>query len=45
MIVVRNQANQMERYPLNLNDALNGGESQPFYLRVYDVIYVRQSVW
>ncbi len=45
VIVVRNQANQMERYPLNLNDALNGGESQPFYLRVYDVVYVRQSVW
>jgi len=45
VVVVRNQANRMEHYPLNLNDALNGGESQPFYLRVYDVIYVRQSVW
>ena len=45
VIVVRNQANHMVRYPLNLNDALNGEESQPFYLRVYDVIYVRQSVW
>ncbi len=45
VIVVRNQGGKNERYVLNLNDTLTGADSSPFYLRIYDVIYVRQSNW
>lgn len=45
VIVVRNQDGRQKRYILNLNDALAGNDSRAFYLRPYDVIYVRQSAW
>lgn len=45
VIVVRKQSGRNERYVLNMNDALSGVESSPFYLRTYDVIYVKQSIW
>jgi len=45
VVVVRNEKGRMQRYVLNLNDALTGAESTPFYVRPFDVIYVRQSVW
>ena len=45
VIVVRNQGGKVRRYVLNMNDALYGKESVPFYVRAYDVIYVKQSNW
>jgi polysaccharide export outer membrane protein len=45
VIVVRNQKGKQQRYVLNMNDALTGMESSPFYVRPYDVIYVKQSAW
>lgn len=45
VIVVRNQGGRQKRYVLNMNDALSGAESSPFYVRTYDVIYVKQSNW
>jgi len=45
VIVVRNERGKNQRYVLNMNDALNGMESRPFYVRPFDVLYVRQSVW
>jgi len=45
VIVVRNQKGKQQRYVLNLNDALTGMDSSPFYVRPFDVIYVKQSAW
>jgi polysaccharide export outer membrane protein len=45
VIVVRNEGGKNQRYVLNMNDALNGMESRPFYVRPFDVLYVRQSAW
>ena len=45
VFVVRNQGGKNQRYVLNMNDALSGIESRPFYMRSYDVIYVKQSNW
>ena len=45
VVVVRKEGGRNQRYVLNLNDAFNGVESRPFYLRPFDVIYVRQSAW
>lgn len=45
VIVVRNQSGRQQRYVLNMDDALSGMESSPFYVRTYDVIYVKQSNW
>lgn len=45
VIVVRNQGGKQQRYVLNLDDALSGMDSSPFYVRIYDVIYVKQSNW
>jgi len=45
VIVVRNQGGKNHRYVLNMNDALIGAESRPFYVRPFDVLYVKQSVW
>lgn len=43
--VIRNQGGQHQRYPLNLSETLSGGQSNAFYLRPYDVIFVKQSNW
>lgn len=45
VIVVRNEGGKNQRYVLNMNDALNGMDSRPFYVRPFDVLYVRQSAW
>jgi hypothetical protein len=45
VIVVRTLNGKNQRYVLNLQNALAGVESSPFYLRPYDVIYVKPSVW
>jgi polysaccharide biosynthesis/export protein len=43
--VIRNEAGKQKRYALNLAEALSGNESQAFYLRPYDVVYVDRSNW
>lgn len=45
VIVVRNLDGKNQRYVLNMNEALYGMDSSPFYVRSYDVIYVKQSNW
>ncbi len=45
VIVVRTQGGKNQQYVLNLNDALTGADSSPFYMRPYDVIYVKASAW
>ena len=45
VILVRNENGKNQRYVLNLKDALNGLDSSPFYLRPFDMIYVKPSVW
>lgn len=45
VIVMRKQDGRNKRYVLNLNDAISGAESGLFYLRPYDMIYVKQSAW
>lgn len=45
VFIVRNQGGKSQRYVLNMNQALYGTESIPFYVRAYDVIYVKQSNW
>jgi polysaccharide export outer membrane protein len=45
VMVIRKEGGKQQRYVLNMNDTLSGYESSPFYLRPYDVIYVKQSVW
>lgn len=43
--VIRTEGGRQKRYALNLADALSGNESQAFYLRPYDVVYVDRSNW
>lgn len=45
VFVIRNQGGKQTRYALNLNDTLSGVETRPFYLRPFDVIYVKRSNW
>ena len=45
VIIVRNQGGKNQRYVLNMNEALYGKDSNSFYVRTYDVIYVKQSNW
>jgi polysaccharide export outer membrane protein len=45
VIVIRNQGSKSQRYVLNMNETLYGTNSSPFYVRTYDVIYVKQSNW
>ncbi len=45
VVVVRNHGGKNRQYVLNMNNTLNGTESTPFYVRPYDVIYVKQSNW
>jgi len=45
VIVVRNEQGRTQRYVLNMNNTLSGVDSTPFYLRPFDVIYVKQSAW
>lgn len=43
--VIRTEAGKQKRFVLNLANPLSGQESQAFYLRPYDVVYVEKSVW
>lgn len=43
--VVRTVAGNSERYVLNLNNAIKGAENTPFYIKPYDVIFVKERVW
>lgn len=45
VVVIRNIGGKQQRYLLNLSDPLAGYESQAFYVRAYDVIYVKRSNW
>jgi polysaccharide export outer membrane protein len=45
VFVIRNQSGKEKRYTLNLNNTLSGVETQPFYLRANDVVYVKRSNW
>lgn len=45
VFVIRNQGGRETRYALNLNNTLSGFDTQPFYLRPNDVLYVKRSNW
>jgi polysaccharide export outer membrane protein len=45
VIVVRKEGGKHQRYVLNMNEALYGSDSSPFYVRPFDVLYVKQSAW
>lgn len=43
--VIRNEGGKQRRFVLNLAAPLSGTESQAFYLRPYDVVFVERSNW
>jgi polysaccharide export outer membrane protein len=43
--VIRNEGGKQKRYVLNLANPLSGFDSQAFYLRPYDVVFVERSNW
>ncbi len=43
--VIRNEKGVQKRYAVNLADPLKGTESNAFYLRPYDVVFVERSRW
>ena len=45
VIVVRNAGGKNQRYVLNMSETLSANESRRFYLRTYDIVYVKQSNW
>jgi hypothetical protein len=45
VFIVRNENGKEQRYVLNLSNTLAGTGSQAFYVKPYDVIYVKQSNW
>lgn len=45
VFVVRTENGNQQRYVLNLSDTLGGASSKAFYVRPYDVIYVKKSNW
>jgi polysaccharide export outer membrane protein len=45
VVVVRTQNGKSTNYVLDLFQALNGTESTPFYVRPYDVIFVKEKAW
>jgi polysaccharide export outer membrane protein len=45
VFVIRTEGGKQKRYALNLNDTLSGMENRPFYLRPFDVVYVKKSNW
>ena len=45
VVVVRNEGGTSKNYVLNLHQALHGTESTPFYLRPYDIIFVKENLW
>ncbi len=45
VFVIRTEGGKQKRYPLNLKATLSGFETQPFYLRPFDTVYVQRSNW
>ena len=45
VFILRNQEGKSRRYVLDMNETLGGSESIPFYVRAFDVVYVKQSIW
>lgn len=45
VLVMRNENGKQRRYVLNLKEVMMNDQSQAFYVRPYDVIYVDQSNW
>ena len=45
VLILRNQEGKSRRYVLDMNETLGGSESIPFYVRAFDVVYVKQSFW
>lgn len=43
--VIRNERGAQKRYVLNLDNPLSGYDSQAFYLRPYDMVFVERSNW
>lgn len=43
--ILRTEGGKQKRYVLNLADPMRGYESQAFYLRPYDVVFVERSNW
>ena len=43
--VVRTQGGRSRNYDLDLYQSIHGTESTPFYVRPYDVVYVKESLW
>ena len=43
--VIRTENGKQRRFVLNLDAPLSGSESQAFYLRPYDVVFVERSNW
>ena len=45
IIVLRRVGNKYQRYVLNLNDVLEGKNSEAFILEPYDVVSIPQRIW
>ncbi len=45
VFVIRTEKGKQHRYVLNLGQTLSGGETNAFYLRPFDTIYVKRSNW
>lgn len=43
--LIRKEGHQQKRYVLNLNNPLSGADSEVFYLRPYDMVFVERSNW
>ena len=43
--ILRTEGGKQKRYVLNLADPIRGNESQAFYLRPFDVVFVERSNW
>jgi polysaccharide export outer membrane protein len=43
--LIRREGNQQKRYVLNLDNPLSGYDSEVFYLRPYDMVFVERSNW
>jgi polysaccharide export outer membrane protein len=45
VVVVRTQGGKSRNFVLNLLQSLQGVDSTPFYVRPYDVVFVREKSW
>ena len=43
--IIRNERGVQKRYVINLAAPLSGSDSNAFYLRAYDVVFVENSNW